>query len=238
MNEVNREVENLKEQIEFLTRLAGELTHEMNNPLSTISLNLQLLIEDFSERDDTLKAVARLKMIQSEVDRLRNLFSDFLQIVRGQKGEVSRFDLNSLIEEIVSFFEAESENRNVRLFPAYSADELEIEGDYNQLKQAFINLIRNALQAIDEAKGGDIFIKLGREGERVIVEVIDTGEGIESDLLENIFQPFFTTRRNGTGLGLPTVKRIIETFGGEIRIFSTPKKGTQVRVSFPSLSGS
>jgi signal transduction histidine kinase len=223
----------IEEQLKFLSQLSGELAHELRNPLSTIGLNLQLLIEDYADRPDEEKdkPLRRLKRIQAEIDRLNRLLNDFLKITRGNKLDLAPLEINMLIEEILVFLEPEANRHEIRVMPIYHPEKIMIDADRNQLKQALINIIQNAIQAID--KSGDIFIKVYPVKADAVIEIIDTGCGLDSEDLKKVFEPFYTTKENGTGLGLAATRRIIENHSGTIKVFSEKGKGTQFILKFP-----
>ncbi|MEW5691851.1 MAG: ATP-binding protein [Candidatus Hydrogenedentota bacterium] len=229
------EKEQFEEKLMFLSQIAGELAHELKNPLSTIGLNIQLLIEDCKEQQESEKTIKRLDRIKLEVDRLDRLLNDFLKIIRGYKLEPVKIELNHLIEEILIFLEPEATRKNIRILPIYSKAKLIVNVDRNQMKQAIINVILNSIQATHS--NGDIFIKIYKREKDAVIEIIDTGCGIKKENLNKIFDPFFTTKENGTGLGLAATKRIIEEHAGSIKVFSEQGKGTQFLIFIKSHSG-
>lgn len=217
-----------------LSLLAGGLAHEIRNPLSTVNLNLQMLEEDLGETDcdddGVRRARNRVEKIRREVNRLSDVLDDFLRFARMPQPERAPTDLNALIEDLVSFMQAEARSQKVSLrtnyteLPACSLDS-------DMMRQALINLIKNAEQAMPE--GGDIMLCTEREGDQAVVTITDTGAGMDEGTLQRIFHPYFSTKREGNGLGLPTVRRIVEEHGGAISVMSEKGRGTRFTIRLP-----
>jgi signal transduction histidine kinase len=223
------------EQLAFAGTLAGGLIHEIKNPLNSFNLNLQLLAEDWAEANSPRerRALKRIQVLQSETRRLCDILDDFMNFVRGHKLVLVNCDLNRLIEELVLFVRPELESRKIDL--RISSEEVPaVPVDANLLKQVFLNLILNASQAMQVEGTREIFLRTAREDEGVRVDVIDTGRGIPEKDLPRIFEAFFSTRKGGTGLGLPAARRIIEEHGGRIAVHSEQGKGSCFSVHLPA----
>lgn len=216
-----------------LAQLAGGLAHEIKNPLSTINVNLQLLVEDAARREDEQSArwLRRLKNVQAEADRLRSILDDFLHFAGRYELTLAETDLRHLIGELVDFFAPQGDAAHVVLRTVLPEEPIRCRVDANLIKQALLNLMINAVQAMPD--GGELIIRLQADRSRALVEIIDTGLGIAEVDLERIFQAYYSTKKDGTGLGLPTTRRIVREHDGSIQVHSEPGKGTRFVVSLP-----
>jgi two-component system sensor histidine kinase HydH len=225
----------------MLARLAGGLAHEIKNPLSTMAINLTLLEEEFQpapggdggQSPAEKRSSKRIKTLQREVTRLEGILEDFLRFVRG--GDINRApaDLVSLVREALEFAEPELEAEGVRLHALLPGSLPLVMLDGGTFRQALLNLIVNARQAMPG--GGELIVELRREGPRAELTITDSGVGMSPDHLERCFDLYFSTKRNGTGLGLATVKRIIEMHDGEIGVMSEEGRGTRFMLWLPLL---
>jgi signal transduction histidine kinase len=245
----------LQEQYVELAELAGGFIHEIKNHLSTLGLNLQLLTEDFgepqSQRDR--RALERIQRLQSECSRLVQISNDFLRFARVKDLERSPCRLAEVIEEMVDFFGPTAKQANIEIKTFLPADLPPVALDRDLFKQALLNLMLNAEQAMPG--GGQLTIQAAVEreaqsgergaqsGERsalcaprstLLLSLIDTGKGMSADVLANVFRPFFSTKPSGSGLGLPTVKKIVEAHGGTIEVQSEPDRGTKFTIRLPA----
>jgi len=216
-----------------LGQLTGGLAHEIKNPLSTINVNLKLLAEDLAHRpdEDHRRWLRRLGNVQAEVGRVKDILDDFLRFAGRCELELQTMDLRVLAEELIDFFTPQAESANVVLRSSLSDTEVPCRVDSNLLKQALLNLMINAVQAMDT--GGELLIRVGPSRSRARIEVTDTGPGIGPDELKRIFEAYYSTKNQGTGLGLPTTRRIINEHGGTIRAESEPGKGTRFVIELP-----
>ena len=216
-----------------LGQLVGGLAHEIKNPLSTINMNLKLLSEDLARHDDEdhRRLARRLKAVQIEADRVKDILDDFLRFAGKVELSLEPTDLRRVIEELLDFFAPQADAAHVLLRTSLPADEVRCLVDANFIKQALLNLMINAVQAMEG--GGELLIRLSSQRRDAIIEVIDTGPGMTGDVLDRIFQAYFSTKKNGTGLGLPTTQRIIREHGGDIHVQSEPGKGTRFVIKLP-----
>ncbi len=232
--------------------MTGGLAHEIKNPLSTIGLNAQLLGEALDELpiepDEKGRLSRRLAALRREVERLRGILTDFLQFAGEVRVEPRPADLNQLVEELADFFLAQAESQGVRLRTELAPGPVMALMDVAQVKQALLNLMLNAVQAMAEAARGspgdagaprELILRTARaadQDKRRIVElhVIDTGPGIDPAQLPRLFQPYFTTKSGGTGLGLPTARRLIEAHDGRIDVHTEPGKGSDFVIVLPA----
>lgn len=220
----------------YLGTLAGGLAHEIRNPLSTMKVNLQLLRDDLDRdgEDALLRGRRRIDTLEKAVRRLEEIVDDFLKFARGFDLQPAPTDLNDLIQEVVVFVEPEAQRHHVRIRTAF-AKLPPILADRKYLQQVLLNLVLNARQAI-EATGaeGEIFITTHARDGAVEIHVTDTGPGIADDVLPRIFEAYFSTKKGGTGLGLPTCRRIVEEHGGRITVQSELGKGTSFVIRLPA----
>ena len=243
-NELNRR---LQEQYTEIAQLAGGLAHEVKNPLSTIRLNMALLKEDVEDLDDSpqrRRVLARIATVERETLRLEDLLNEFLNFTRAHRLELTPVDANQELKQIVSFFRPQAEAENVELQEFYSNDLPTIRIDKRSFDRAIFNLLLNALQAIqnkvkdDEdvrAANGEILVRTRPCGGEVAIDLIDSGCGMQDDTMRKMFEPFFSTKPGGSGLGLPTVRKVVEGHGGRIAIQSDLGRGTQFTLTFPAI---
>jgi len=222
----------LRQSAEIAT-LAGGLAHEVRNPLSTIQMNLELLAEDLEESTDPKLGRMRRKLetMRRECTRLESILNAFLQFARA--GEMQRVStsLNRIVTEFVDFYRPEAQAAGIEVSPHLSANLPDLSLDENLIRQVLANLIRNAQQAMPD--GGQIEVQTSQLQDQVVLSVIDTGKGMDERARKKAFEPFFSTKSGGSGLGLPTVKRIVEAHGGTIHLESEVGRGTKFTMSFP-----
>lgn len=227
------ERERLQAQNTELATLAGGLAHEIRNPLSTIRMNLELLSEDLGDHDsgNARRMLNRVDKLQAECLNLEGVLNAFLQFAKAGQLSLRVGSLNDEVDDFLNFLTAEAQETNVELRPHLDANLPPVRMDKALIRQVLSNLARNALQAMPN--GGTLeFITMVRNGD-IVLEVIDTGEGMDTRTVEHMFQAFFSTRSGGSGLGLPTVRRIIEAHGGTIACDSEPGRGTRFTLVLP-----
>jgi two-component system, NtrC family, sensor histidine kinase HydH len=221
-----------------LAELAGGFIHEFKNHLSTLGLNLQLLAEDFgtAETHRERRALERVQRLQHECDRLVEVSNDFLRFARLRDLDLQSTCVRSVIEEMVDFVAPTAKQANVTLTTYLPADLPHVALDADLFKQALLNLMLNAEQAMPQ--GGELIIQACVDNGGVRLDLIDTGLGMTTEQTQLIFRPFFTTKPGGNGLGLATTKRIVEAHGGTIAVESEPGRGTKftVRLSAAAVS--
>lgn len=234
-----------KDRVAYLARLAAGLAHEIKNPLSTMAINLTLLEEDWSraaltrnpERPEPTarekRCLKRVHALQKEVRRLETIVDDFLHYARG--GEINRspHDLVALVRELLSFVELEDSSLGVRHHVDLPSSLPMVMIDESAFKQAVLNLLVNARQAMSD--GGELIVRLSRDGNYAELSITDTGVGMEQKELDRCFEEYWSTKKGGTGLGLATVRRTIEEHGGSVSVISERGRGTSVTVVLPLL---
>jgi signal transduction histidine kinase len=244
MRREQERVERLRQLAEMGTLAAG-LAHELKNPLSTLKLNLQLLEEDLANLPGGAgqRSLTRLETLKREADRLRQTLDDFLRYAGRLELRQETVSLNAVVEELVDFLLPQAQAHRVRVHTSLSRENLQCRLDVNLFKQALLNLLLNALQAMPPERteadrlAGELLVQTVTGKDSAILYVSDTGVGIPPENLPRIFDAYFTTKKGGTGLGLPTTRRIIEEHGGHITVQSEPGRGTSFRVELPLAGG-
>ena len=237
------------EQLASLTTLAAGVAHEIKNPLGSISIYIQLIekiikknIENESQYYAELKEYCGI--IKEEIGRLEDTINSFLFSVRKLELNLEEVNINSLILSTIDFLKYEIENNNINIEIKFDRDNLILRIDERYIKQSLINIIQNAIDSIlerdeiidkKEDYKKEIQIKLKTIDNYALISVKDNGIGIKEDMLNKIFEPYFTTKRHGTGLGLTNVARIIEAHNGNINIESEYNKGAKVIIKLPLL---
>lgn len=241
------------ERLAELGKLTGGLAHEIKNPLSTIGLNLQLLsesIQDLNLQDEQSVGIQnRIRNLSGEVERLRGILQDFLSFAGRVRISTQPVDINQVVEELIDFYAPQAEASGVKLRSRLSPKAGMVHLDVTLFKQALLNLLINATQAMVTAKyedsdhggSGDLMIstdvpdpeKHGQEEDIVVIHVIDTGPGMTPESCKKIFQPYYTTKADGTGLGLPTTRRIINEHHGDISVHTEVGIGTDFKIELP-----
>jgi signal transduction histidine kinase len=222
---------------DLIETLAAGVAHEVRNPLNSLQINLSILeqelLEHLPNRDAHVFEV--LRKIAGEIKHLDDFVAEFLRFARPPRLNVERLPVRPLIADLAAFIKPECSKKGVSL-------DLDLHGpefaflDGFQLKQAILNLVLNALQATPT--GGHVAVKTTGDKSQLVVTVLDDGEGMSPEVRGKAFTPFFTTREEGTGLGLPLVRRVAEQHGGSVEISSEPAQGTAVTMVFPATEGS
>ena len=220
----------LKEKLAAIGQLAGGIAHEIRNPLASISGSVEMLHQDIkglnSENNKLFSIIIR------EIERLNLLITDFLSFVHPEVCKSDNFSLKNLIEEIFSLIKFDKELMcSTQL--NFHMEEFNIQCDKGKLKQVFLNIITNGLQALKGAKDPVFHIKVQSVEGFALIEFNDNGSGISQGKMNHIFEPFYTTKEKGTGLGLAIVHRIIEGHKGQIKVQSKEKKGTTFSIKLP-----
>ncbi len=233
-----------QERLAELGALTGGLAHEIKNPLSTIGLNVQLASEAISDsqlpEDDKATLVRRVETVSREATRLANILNDFLRFAGRIKLAPIESDAREVVEELVDFYRPQCELHRVVLRADLPAEPARARFDPALLKQALLNLLINATQAMSgpPATAGDaptreLMVRIGVLPDELVIHVIDTGPGIPADKHAEIFRPYVTGRKGGSGLGLAVTRRIVEEHGGRIDLYSEPGKGSDFVIRLP-----
>jgi signal transduction histidine kinase len=240
-----------QERLAELGALTGGLAHEIKNPLSTIGLNVQLASEAIADSalpdDDKATLVRRVETVEREATRLANILNDFLRFAGRVKLAPAMTDLREVVEELVDFYRPQCEQSRVVLRADLPSSPVVARVDPALVKQALLNLLINATQvmAANDSPARELMIRLvpspdvGAKGTRegvlreAAIHVIDTGPGIPPEKHAEIFRPYVTGRKGGSGLGLAVTRRIVEEHSGRIDLFSEPGKGSDFVVRLP-----
>ncbi|MCM3395551.1 PAS domain-containing protein [Cytobacillus sp. FSL W8-0315] len=224
------EVLHQQDKLAAVGQLAAGVAHEIRNPLTTMKGYTEFLKleETHEERQEYLS------IILDEIDRVNNIVEDFMVLAKPKAAELEERDIIPIIKNVVSFLEFEARNRNVKIGFEYQQDIIQIECDENRLKQVLLNFIKNGIEAMPD--GGNITVRAGIINNQVQIAIKDTGVGIPQEKLKNIGEPFFTTKKNGNGLGLMVSFKIIESHNGKVFIESELNKGTTFNIVLPAKS--
>ena len=216
-----------------IASLAGGLAHEIRNPLSTISMNLDLLVEDLASSEDARdrRMLEKLFTVQSECRHLEEILDAFLQFARVGTLELVPVNLNDLVTSFLEFYRPQADETGIEISPHLEPGLPEVGGDDAVLRQMLMNLCRNATEAMPE--GGRLEIQTAVDDAHVALVVIDNGHGIDAAAREKMFETFFSTRPSGSGLGLPTVRKIAQAHHGTITCESEPGQGTKFTIRLP-----
>lgn len=223
-----------QERLATVGHLSAQITHELRNPLTSIGLNSELLMEELelaSEPEHRQSARNLLENIIREVERLREITEEYLGFARLPRPERAAVDLNLVASELVEFVRSEMERAAVRIRFDPDPGARPAWVDPNQIRAALLNLVRNAREAMPQ--GGHVVVRVRTLGDTATLAVIDDGPGFEPEALEHLFEPFFSTKPQGTGLGLPMVRKIVQAQAGDVRVERALPRGTAVTLALP-----
>jgi len=221
------------ERLNALTLLAAGVAHEIGNPLNSLNIHLQLIEREAGKIDGAKRAKLQesVEVARGEVNRLDSIISQFLRAIRPTRPQLRPENVNAIVEETVRFFAPEIKDRDIVVEQELRSDLPLLELDRDQMKQAFYNVIKNSFEAMKSR--GILRIRTNLDDSHVIVRFTDSGGGISAENLSRVFEPYFTTKSSGTGLGLLIVRRIVREHGGEIEIESNEGKGVRVTMHLP-----
>jgi two-component system, sporulation sensor kinase E len=221
------------ERLNALTLLAAGVAHEIGNPLNSLHIHLQLMERQAHKLDRAAREELQesIDIARSEVNRLDSIVTQFLRAIRPSKPELHPENVNTIVEETLRFFMPEIQDRDIVIEQELRSDLPLLQIDRDQMKQAFYNVIKNSLQAMK--RRGTLRIRTDRDDTHVLVSFIDTGSGMSTENLGRVFEPYFTTKPSGTGLGLLIVRRIVREHGGELSIESSEGKGLTLTIRLP-----
>ena len=226
--------EDLRRQYHELAELAGSLAHEIKNPLSVIHMNVDLLSEELAESEwpGRRRALAKVDMIRQQCQRMENLLHDFLRFARMRDLEMTPGSLNEQVETVLRLFKAQADKLQVDVIQYIDPDLPSILLHSDSLQAALINLVKNAMEAMPD--GGQLVVRTHSTPQGVALDLIDTGCGMDENTAIKMFEPFYSTKSGGSGLGLPTARKIIEAHGGRISVQSEVGRGTKFAIEFPT----
>ena len=223
------------ERLNALTLLAAGVAHEIGNPLNSLNIHLQLIEREARKLDGANRAELHesVEVARAEINRLDSIISQFLRAIRPTRPQLRPENVNSIVEEAVRFFAPEIKDRDIVVEQELRSDLPLLELDRDQVKQAFYNVIKNSFEAMK--RRGILRIRTDVDESHVTVRFTDTGGGISPDNLSRVFEPYFTTKTSGTGLGLLIVRRIVREHGGELSIESSEGKGLTLTIRLPHI---
>jgi signal transduction histidine kinase len=229
-----REFEKEREEAErlvFLGNLVANFAHEIKNPLNGLSIATQRLTREFPRADEEYARIT--KGLKKEIDTLNRIVNDFLTLARPKMREKVPFRVSAVLEKVRATIQHELSEYEIALESAIDSD-LEITGSAEDFRRAILNVFLNAIEAVNaiEGRSRTIRVNLAEEGKTVLLTISDNGVGMDEEERERIFNPYFTTKKSGTGLGLYIAQKIIKDHGGKIRIESKKNKGTDFIIVF------
>jgi signal transduction histidine kinase len=220
------------ERLAAVGKMAAMITHEVRNPLSSIGLNTELLEEELGGGPSEAKDL--LRSIHHEVDRLTAITEEYLAFARLPKPKLAYEAVNPMVGALAAFVREDLAAKKVDLAVDLSDGDPIALIDAAQLRQCLINLVRNATEAVVAKGKGTVTLRTRRAGTRILIEVEDDGTGIPPDVLPRLFDPFFSTKEGGSGLGLALTQQIVKDHGGDLAVDSSVGKGTVFRVAVPA----
>ncbi len=211
----------------------SRVAHEIGNPLNSLHIHLQLMERKVRELDDNARAELQdsINVARSEIARLDSIVTQFLRAIRPSRPQLHPENINAIVEETVRFFAPEIQERDVVVEQELRSDLPPLQIDRGQMKQAFYNVIKNSLEAMK--RRGILRIHTDMNDTQVLISFVDTGGGMSAEDLSRVFEPYFTTKPSGTGLGLLIVRRIVREHGGELSIESSEGKGLTLTIRLP-----
>ena len=223
------------ERFNALTLLAAGVAHEIGNPLNSLHIHLQLMERKVRKLDGRVKEELQeaIAISRAEITRLDSIVTQFLQAIRPSKPQLHPENVNAIVEEAVRFFAPEIEDRDIVVEQELRSDLPLLELDRDQMKQAFYNVIKNSFEAMK--RRGILRIRTDLDATHVKISFTDTGGGMSAESLSHVFEPYFTTKSSGTGLGLLIVRRIVREHGGEMALESNEGKGLTLTIRLPYL---
>lgn len=221
------------ERMATIGKMAAQVAHEIRNPLSSIGLNVELLADEVKRSDvgarDDVKGL--FTTILSEIDRLNLVIEEYLHFAHMPRQDRTVQPLTGLLIEVCRLIEREAAHQGITLTPRFPEAPLHVLIDEQQVRQTILNVVRNAFQAMPE--GGELRVEAARLDQHAEVRLQDTGVGIPAEHLDRIFQPFYTTKTMGTGLGLTYAQQVIQEHQGSISLESAQGMGTTVTIRLP-----
>src|SRR6056297_1289377 len=210
----------IRRQYEELAELAGSLAHEIKNPLSVIHMNVDLLSEELDDAEPTIRRRAsdKIDIVREQCERMEALLRDFLRFATLRDIDLTPGDLNEQIDRVLRAYQAQADASQIDIERYLDPDLPAIMLHSDSLQAALMNLIKNALEALQP--GGQLMARTYSTRTGVALDLIDTGSGVDDNTLLHMFEPFYSTKNGGSGLGLPTTRKIVDAHGGRISVQS------------------
>jgi PAS domain S-box-containing protein len=216
------------EKLALLGQMAAGIAHEIRNPLTSIRGFIQLFKSETHQEE-------YYDIVLSELDRINNIVGEFLVLAKPTAAVFAEKDVKDLIKDVVTLINTQSILNNVQIFVEFESDLPKISCEENQLKQVFLNLLKNAIEAMPSGGNIDVKVRVKAEG-KISIQIIDQGIGIPKDRIPTLGEPFYTTKEKGTGLGLMTCYKIIESHNGQLKIDSEVNQGTTIEIILPTIT--
>jgi signal transduction histidine kinase len=225
-----------EEKHRLLSRLLGRLAHEIRNPLSSLNIHVQLLEEDLLRLGSPTseETATRLEIIHGELHRLENIVKHFLRLARPTDLDPEPLDLGKLVRHVCDLLRPEAEEQNTELVATLQEPLPTLLADASQLTQALVNLVINALQAVGGQGRVEVWVAASAAQDEVTLEVRDSGPGIAPDKLSAVFEPYYTTKEEGSGLGLWITQQIVTAHRGTVRAGNAPGGGAVFTLKLPA----
>ena len=230
-----------RDRLSTVGELSTILAHEIKNPMNSIIINIEVLraaiqeVTGGSENSASTRAKKYLDVIEGEIKRLDKVIKGFLDLSLPRQSTKVKFSINQVLQSVVDFMAQEMQQKGISLKTEFSNENPTLVGSADQIKQALLNLMLNSLQALPD--GGEVSLKTSANEKEVFISIRDSGVGMDGRTLEKIFNPYFTTKAKGSGLGLTIVRRVVKEHNGEIKVESELGKGTIFHLSFPRKVG-
>jgi signal transduction histidine kinase len=225
----------MRARYEELAELAGSLAHEIKNPLSVIHMNIDLLSEDLGEINSPIsrRSLGRVDIVRGQCERMEALLRDFLRYTRLRDIDLMPGSLNDQVETVLRAYQAQADSTGVEIEKYLDPDLPSILLHSDSLQAALMNLVKNALEAMEGSENGELLARTYPTRAGVALDLIDSGSGVDDNTVMHMFEPFYSTKDGGSGLGLPTARKIIEAHGGRITVQSQLGTGTKFVLEFP-----
>jgi len=220
------------EHLSAIGQLSRTIAHEIRNPLNFINLSIDHLIEKLKKQKDTDNYTKLLENMKQEIYRVNNLITEYLEYTRPLKLNRKPASIIEIIDEVVSIIEATAEKEGINIYKDYTVDFV-LNIDVDLIKSCVLNIITNAIYAMRDSEVKNLFIKTELVEDSLLIKISDTGSGVPEELIDKIFEPFFSTKKEGLGLGLPLAKKVIEEHGGTIEFTSKIGQGSEVKIYLP-----
>ncbi|MCS7163457.1 MAG: ATP-binding protein [Thermodesulfovibrio sp.] len=221
------------EHLSAIGQLSRTIAHEIRNPLNFINLSIDHLIEKIKkEKLNENSYIKLLESMKQEIYRVNNLITEYLEYTRPLKLNKKLASIIEIIDEVLSIIEATAEKQGVTIYKDYTID-FTLSLDVDLIKSCLLNIITNALHAMKDVEIKNLFIKTELVEDEILIKIIDTGSGVPEEFIDKIFEPFFSTKKEGLGLGLSLAKKVIEEHGGRIEFSSKKGQGSEVRIFIP-----
>jgi two-component system NtrC family sensor kinase len=226
------------ERLAAMGKVAAQISHEIRNPLSSIGLNTEMLEEllqqaKFPGEAERTEAKELLTKVSREVDRLTEITEEYLRLARLPAPALKKEDLNQVLRGVLDFSREELERSNVRVDPSFTEEPVFAQADEGQLRQVLLNLVRNGREAMAPMGGGKLTLSTRANNGHVEIEVSDTGPGLTEEAQSRLFEPFFSTKPGGTGLGLSLSRQIVQAHGGKLEVERAEAAGARFRITLP-----